>query len=63
MNSPSQVEIVQIVRQLAEGKPFPLKVARQAMIQWALVSSGGNVSRAAHLLGTSRGTIYRYARD
>ena len=62
MQSSPQVEIIQLVSQLSEGKVFPLRLARRAMIQWALTSVGGNVSQAAHLLGTSRGTIYRYAR-
>jgi len=61
MQSPSQKEIVQLVSQLASGRVFPLRSARRAMIRWALVNTGGNVSQAAQLLGTSRGTVYRYA--
>jgi len=60
--SSQQKEIVQLVNLLAEGKVHPLQKARRAMIRWALVSTHGNVSRAANLLGTSRGTVYRYAR-
>ena len=54
--------MVQLISLLAEGKVFPLQKARSAMIRWALVSTHGNVSQAANLLGTSRGTVYRYAR-
>ena len=62
MDVSSQAEIVRLVSHLAEGKVFPLRKARQAMIRWALDSARGNVSHAAELLGTSRGTVYRYAR-
>jgi len=62
MQSSSQDEIARLVSQLAQGRIFPLRTARRAMIRWALVSTGGNVSQAAELLGTSRGTVYRYAR-
>ena len=62
MQTSSQQEMVQLISLLAEGKVFPLQKARSAMIRWALVSTHGNVSQAASLLGTSRGTVYRYAR-
>ena len=63
MENAQQGKIVQLVSELAGGKVFPLRVARAAMIQWALSHTHGNVSQAATQLGTSRGTIYRYARD
>jgi len=63
MENARQGKIVQLVSELADGKVFPLRIARRAMIQWALSHTHGNVSQAATQLGTSRGTIYRYARD
>ena len=62
MHGTERQEIVLLISQLAEGKIYPLRSARRAMIQWALVHTDGNVSQAAQMLGTSRGTIYRYAR-
>ena len=56
-------EIVHMVNQLAEGQIQPLKVARRAVVKWALAKSDGNVSQAAQMLKISRGTIYRYARS
>ena len=58
-NSPQQ-EIIQLLDKLAEGQVQPLRSARRAMILWALEYTQGNVSQAAHILGTSRGTVYRY---
>jgi len=55
-------EIVHMVNQLAQGRIQPLKVARRAVVKWALAKSDGNVSQAAQMLKISRGTIYRYAR-
>lgn len=51
-----------LVSNLAQGKVHSLKDARRAMVHWALSHTEGNVSQAAQMLGTSRGTIYRYAR-
>ena len=62
MESSSQAQIIELMSRLAGGEVCPLRTARRAMIQWALDNTGGNVSQAASLLGTSRGTIYRYAR-
>jgi len=62
MRESQQEEIVQLISGLAAGKVFPLRTARRALIRWTLEHTDGNVSQAAHLLGTSRGTIYRYAR-
>ena len=56
-------EIVHMVNQLAQGRIQPLKVARRAVVKWALARADGNVSQAAHMLKISRGTIYRYARS
>ena len=56
-------EIVHMVNQLAQGRIQPLKVARRAVVKWALAHANGNVSQAAQLLKISRGTIYRYARS
>ena len=56
-------EIVHMVNQLAEGRIQPLKVARRAVVRWALAQADGNVSHAAQMLKISRGTIYRYARS
>jgi transcriptional regulator of acetoin/glycerol metabolism len=56
-------EIVHMVNQLAQGRIQPLKVARRAVVKWALAQSDGNVSQAAQMLKISRGTIYRYARS
>jgi len=54
--------ILDLVRQLAQGRIRPLRQARQAGIRWALAQTEGNVARAAERLGTSRSTVYRYAR-
>lgn len=62
MEGSSQAQIIELMSRLAGGEVCPLRTARRAMIQWALNNTGGNVSQAASLLGTSRGTIYRYAR-
>jgi transcriptional regulator of acetoin/glycerol metabolism len=56
-------EIVHMVNQLAQGRIQPLKVARRAVVRWALAQADGNVSQAAQMLKISRGTIYRYARS
>ena len=56
-------DIVRLVGKLAQGELYPLHEARRATIQWALSHTEGNVSQAAQMLGTSRGTIYRYARS
>ena len=56
-------EILVLVSHLAQGEVHPLKSARRAMVHWALAHTEGNVSQTAQLLGTSRGTIYRYARQ
>jgi len=56
-------DIVRLVSELAQGQVQPLRAARRAMIEWALVHTDGNVSQAALMLGTSRGTIYRYTRS
>jgi transcriptional regulator of acetoin/glycerol metabolism len=56
-------EIVHLVNQLARGQVQPLKVARRAVVKWALAKADGNVSQAAQMLKISRGTIYRYARS
>ena len=60
MDNLPQPEIVQLLGKLAAGQVHPLRSARRAMILWALDHTNGNVSHAAHILGTSRGTIYRY---
>ena len=59
----TQQEIMRLVSQLAQGEVYPLRVARRAVVRWALTQSEGNVSQAAQMLGISRGTIYRYARS
>jgi transcriptional regulator of acetoin/glycerol metabolism len=56
-------EIVHMVNQLAQGRIQPLRVARRAVVKWALAKADGNVSQAAQMLKISRGTIYRYARS
>lgn len=56
-------DVVRMISQLAQGRIQPLKAARRAVVQYALAQSEGNVSHAAHMLGISRGTIYRYARS
>ncbi len=60
MDASSQAEIVRMVSYLAEGRVQPLRRARRAMIRWALDNTHGNVSQAAEMLHTSRGTVYRY---
>ncbi len=62
MYETNRQDIVRLVSELAQGQVQPLRRARRAMIQWALAHTDGNVSQAAQMLGTSRGTIYRYAR-
>jgi transcriptional regulator of acetoin/glycerol metabolism len=54
--------IVSLLKELAQGHVEPLKNARDATIQWALQHTDGNVALAADLLGTSRSTVYRFAR-
>ena len=62
MHTSRQEEILELIHQLDGGEIQPLRCARRAMIHWALAHTDGNVSQAAQRLGTSRGTIYRYAR-
>jgi transcriptional regulator of acetoin/glycerol metabolism len=54
--------LVDLLEELAHGHVEPLKRARNAAIKWALARTDGNVSLAADLLGTSRSTVYRFAR-
>ena len=61
MEDTPQQEIIRLLDKLAAGKIYPLRSARRAMVIWALDYAKGNVSQAAHILGTSRGTVYRYA--
>ncbi len=61
MYATNNQDIVRLVSELAQGQVQPLRTARRAMIRWALLHTDGNVSQAAQMLGTSRGTIYRYA--
>ena len=61
METMSNENIIHLIGQLAEGEVSPLRAARKALVKWALHHANGNVSQAAQMLGTSRGTIYRYA--
>lgn len=55
--------LIELVQELARGKVESLKLARQATIAWALSQTEGNVALAADMLGTSRSTVYRCARE
>jgi len=44
----------------ANAAPSTLRASRDEKISRALAESGGNVARAARLLGVSRGLIYRH---
>ena len=56
-------EILELLDSLAHGCTCPLREAKRAIVFWTLARTRGNVSKAANLLGASRGTVYRYSRD
>jgi len=56
-------DIRNVVKRLSSGRIVPLREVRQALVQWAVIKSRGNMSSAARSLGTSRTTVYRYGGD
>ena len=61
--SQGEQDILRLLQQLAAGRVGSLRRAREAMILWALDLTDGNIAAAAERLGTSRSTVYRYARS